>query len=74
MPFAEDGAADGGIFPPQFSDWQHAEPDLFYKEAAFCEALLDMYLGESALVPDARKKWGQAARSFLPSSTDPVAL
>ena len=64
---AEDRSADGGIFPSEYDDWKHAIPSLSYSEAAFGEALLDMYLGSGRLVPDAKQKWAKAAEYFLPS-------
>ena len=67
---AEDKTADGGIFAADFKDWEHASPTLSYSEAAFGEALLDMYVGSGKLVPDARQKWAKAAQSFLPSNSE----
>ena len=69
---ADDGSGDGGIFPPGFQDWQHANPGLRYTEPAFGEALMDMYIGSGKLVPDAREKWAKAAVLFLNTASQDI--
>jgi hypothetical protein len=63
---AGDGSGEGGLYPPEVTDFQHVKVEIEYPNPAFGAALLDMYLGSGDLVPDARAKWANAAKDLLP--------
>lgn len=42
-------------------------PDISIDSLALSRALFDFYLGESGIIPDAKKEWAKGAKALLDS-------
>ncbi|KAK9865812.1 hypothetical protein WJX84_006743 [Apatococcus fuscideae] len=52
------------------TSFAQARPSLRIESATLCRALLEVYLGGAAVIPDAREAWAKGARALMESEED----
>ena len=49
------------------SSFEQEVPDICIESASLSRALFEVYLGQSSIIPDAKKEWADGARKLLES-------
>ena len=63
----DNASLEGTLFPPGFTDYEHADVPVGLVNENFCRAMFDLYWGPDCVVPDARRQWADAAVELLKS-------
>ena len=62
-----DSSLDISVKEKRPSSFEQEVPDICIESASLSRALFEVYLGQSSIIPDAKKEWADGARKLLES-------